>query len=332
MQSINNKARSRDLILATSDAINTYRRLFSEKKKIEGKSEKELKELLEFANKKIYATSNYSELSEAEKGKYGRAFIFAKNGDSLKRVKAAGNTSLRGRVSIPPLPEKFRESKSEPVDESFRNFLEEAKVMLQVNLGPLKAILESGKIKNTFDTDVIDFVGSDAPDYYKKTRRNTEEKKFGIRQDGLANERPIYTYLESPHYLKSAPELNEAEMFGEARIVLRDEVKRRATVTIGDSLYTDDNQPTPLLSPTTDCYGAEIKSITHEGGAVADTILNKGLEDETELGKTYLEAQIFGGINLSDIEFIFLPAKAFEMYPELYDMLIAAGISFEVKN
>ena len=325
LQNINNKARSRDVIMVTSDAMNTYRRLFS-KEKIEGKSEEELKELLEFANKKIYATSSFSDLSEDDKKKYSRAFIFAKNGDSLKKVKAVGDKSLRGQASIPPIPEKF-EGGGEPVDESFRNFLEEAKVMLQVNLRPLKAILESGRIKNTFDDDAIDFVGSDAPDYYRQTRRNTEERKFGIRQEGLANERPIYAYLESPQYLKSAPELNEAEMFGEARIVIKDEVKKRATVTIGDSLYTEDNQPTPLLAPTTSCYGQEIKSITHEGGAVADTIVNNA-----ELGKTYLETQIFGGVSLSDIEFVFLPAFAFERYPELYDMLIAAGIAFEIKK
>lgn len=143
-------------------------------------------------------------------------FLYKKNGDQTVLIKAEGNSELRGKVSIPPLPQKFKLDAEEPADESFRNWLEESKVIVQVTPKALKAILMDGRMKNAFNDKTIDGI-SGSKTSYKEQRKDLENRKFGLNANTDPSERPIYGYVESPHYLMSAADANQVNKYGRHR-------------------------------------------------------------------------------------------------------------------
>lgn len=139
-------------------------------------------------------------------------------------------------------------------------------------------ILEDGHFKTQFE------VGNSGGTYDPQRRLQAEENGLGYpqRYPEKPGDRPIYGFVSTPE--------NGASDYGDVEWVLKESVKDRSTVTVGDSLYKFEGHAMvgePYRNPGKGCI---------EGRAW--DYLEKGIGD---LPITYLEVQIHGGVRLNDV-------------------------------
>lgn len=294
-------------------------------------SEKELSRIFSLANEYILLNSRLENTTFEEANKAQRKFLYALNKEPLTFKPASGNLEMRGKKSIPPIPDLLKKG-GEPVDESFRNFLEEASILIQVTPNALTGILKAGRIKNKYEEGTVDSIGDYGDEYYDEERLDIEKACFGLKKQDSSSKRPVYGYIESPNHLRSAPKTNQTLDYGEISIKLKDKAKERSTITIGDSF--NGGSPTPMLAPTKNVYGLTsgdnlFSKISTEGPSAQDLAIDKGYR----MGRNfqYIEAQIFGGVSLEDIEFVILQGWMLEQYPSLIALLTEYGVSYQLK-
>jgi hypothetical protein len=108
--------------------------------------------------------------------------------------------------------------------------------------------------------------------------------------------RPIYGYIEGAG--------SDAESYGEIKLVMKEEVKKRTTITCGDSLGDFANGSlcgTPLLNPDIEGLDGEVEDLMdHPRGA--------GLKGWS----SYMEAQITGGVELAEVQKVVFHSSCFE--------------------
>jgi hypothetical protein len=143
--------------------------------------------------------------------------------------------------------------------------------------------------------------------YRPALRKEAELAIAGVPLDTKSSERPIYGYLAVQNE-GITPNTNEwntdkwnvdngaVSQYGEVRVVLKDEVKARTSYTIPDSL--DRNAiPQPLSRGS--------KADLINAGAYYDlTSSHAGFQREG-----YAEAQVYGGVKLSDIKAVYVVAS-----------------------
>jgi hypothetical protein len=153
----------------------------------------------------------------------------------------------------------------------------------------LQKILRSGRIKSQFETGTSG--GALAPD----VRRPAEFKGLGFPLNTIDKERPIYGFFNLN------PGDDAAWWYGGLEFVFKDEVRNRATFTIGDSLglfLIDTAYGSPVNAP-------KLGSADTAVAAIMEYALTGDLDDF--LGKivlNYVEVQVQGGVQLSDISHI----------------------------
>ena len=200
-----------------------------------------------------------------------------------------------------------------------KNAMAEGKVTVAISLPSLKEVVAAGRFKNQFET------GTSGGLKNTTTRKIGEKAALDVDLETKSKDRPIYGYITTntgkvKSFEERANDINVAwqgilsifndstNQYGLIKVVLKDSVRARTTVTIGDSLRTgvladSINGTAPdLVQMGLYRYGAP----THMGGMPASS---------------YLEAQITGGVKLEDIDTIYVQVKdgPYEAVKELID-------------
>lgn len=156
-------------------------------------------------------------------------------------------------------------------------------------------------------------------DGYWLARDTYESLIFGQAPD---DEPIVYGFLEETDTLPSRQEVKGS--FGNVEIILRPEVRERASFTVGESLG---NYVPPLSYPDAMLARQAIDSAKQRGKSIARS------------KDSYMEAQVFGGVTMDDVEMVAIDSTGLEKsmqlietvhanYPELPVMLrLPAGSS-----
>ena len=163
------------------------------------------------------------------------------------------------------------------------------RVMVKVPDDAVEGILADG-VKNQFQTQTSR--GSlNAP-----SRAVNELAHHGIMPNAPADTRPVYGFVSrdgDEHPVS-------VSQYGEVTLVLRDDVRTRTTVTVGDSLNSHAT-PIPLNGPVTARQVADASANTPFMDAFY-AVQRDGYRAFGNVGRIYMEAQIMGGVKRSDIE------------------------------
>lgn len=234
-----------------------------------------------------------------------------------------GDPSIRGRADSPPLPPKLRYGGNQ--DEGLRNFLEEADVYVQVPPESMVKVLQDGRMKNRFERGADKGIGEGKRGYAGR-RKDAETAVLGIPKGAKAQERPIYAYIQNDQVSRSGG-YEIASFYGSVQVKLKPDVKSRSSFTVGDSLddgLADGQVASPVLNPAPIQGNVRLRG-AEEIGSVNTNLVGRRIG-------SYLEAQVFGGINVSEIDSVRVPASVLESNPEMKRLLEDKGIKIELIN
>lgn len=197
--------------------------------------------------------------------------IFAPSSEQRRKAEDAALSDIK-RVA-----HKLGVSPQEIEQTCLTRMKEAARVPVSVRSGfdGAEGIARDGKFKSIFETNTSKGIAD------KGFRATSEEKGLGIPLNANPQNRPIYGY--------SVVEGTSVESYGAFEFELRDEVRSRTTMVVGDSLYRFDRSlavGTPLTSPGIEGLGASAEQVF--AGNVSSF--------------SYYELQIQGGVSLSDIK------------------------------
>lgn len=201
--------------------------------------------------------------------------------------------------------------------ENFRNEVVDKKVEISIHGQHLDTVLRTGKYQNAFEV-AAQF--PESPVAARLADYRAMHEVAGIARDAPASARPIYGYVNTGQSAQNA-----AGVYGETRIVLRDEIKQRLTYTPNDSM-------TPLLerrmAPAT---------LANVDGAMFGSEIGKWVDtrNKTVLYNRipYVEVQIYGGVGLTDIESVIFDYGDLRVLTAgRFDQLRQANIAIQVKD
>jgi len=201
---------------------------------------------------------------------------------SAENVKKARD---HGRARLEKTAKRHKTTTDEverKISETVSTAVEENPIAIQVSPYALEQILEDGQFRNQFET------GTSGGYFDIDHRRERERAGLGIPDGADAAERPVYGWIRTSENLGAAAD------YGDISVVLKEGVKDRSTVTVGDSLDT--------FGMGT-MVGVPSKRIGIEGfDDQVEALYREGLS-----GVQYIETQIKGGVRLSDIAEIQFP-------------------------
>lgn len=192
------------------------------------------------------------------------------------------------------------------IQKDFETILSESEPVTRTTMSALGKILESGRFKTQIETNTSKaFKDAD-------TRLSIDEKLFDFPKAGDPTKRPIYGYLgkadgsdNDPYELGSKNSRGEKMMsqdqllqYGDLIVSFKPEMRNRTTMTAGDSL--DQNRgrysltPTPLSNP--DAFSQSPLTVKY--------LLSGDALKHKSLGQGYQEAQLHGGVSVSDIKHV----------------------------
>lgn len=179
-----------------------------------------------------------------------------------------------------------------------------ARVIMRVTPNVLLKILQDDKFKNQHET------GTSNGDLDPQGRLYAETKAFGTPVDNDPKNFPVYGIMDIPGLIQR-PDRN-IDAYGDIKVVFKDSIKKRTSVTVDDSLYNfrdDKVAPSP---------------VTNLGFECLDSIKLK----DGKINCPYVEAQIHGKTTTRDIDKVVLP-KSYESNLELIKRLKEANINYE---
>ncbi len=173
--------------------------------------------------------------------------------------------------------------------------------------------------KSSFETGTGEGGGS-ADSFGFQARVRYEKRAFSIAPDSSVVDRPVYGYLSdgTKGSNKSRRGNGVLNGYGDISFRLKKDVKRRATFTVDDSIIQGGVLPSPVDNPS-------YRSLVYDDRRVK--LANK-VKNTDELGSAYVEAQIHGGVSLSDVDAVFFRASIdLEKYgPRLESLGIKTGL------
>ena len=267
-----------------------------------------------------FDTSGYDKLARGSSAEFKKALADLRMYDgtplSAKAISATGNRlKFRSLPSTAFPDEATNEADFIKLDKMMNKYLAENPVSVFVPETSLETILDEGKVKSIFEIDQS-MKGKE----YSEYRMAYEKVAFGYDQNLPKEIRPVYgTVIEAANNNKALDDFGNT--YGNAQIVLRDDIKSRTTYTLGDSL-DGVHRPTKLRESFP-------RTQQNFQAARASSRLDS-VPDLQRMNFDYIETQIHGGIKLSDIDKIVIH------YPEYIDMeattnrLNDMGISWEV--
>lgn len=200
----------------------------------------------------------------------------------------------------------------------------ESPIAINVWNWDLNRIIESGRFKSL--EEIPKEVNEPYLLEYRQGRQDLEVGMWGVPE---ADDGPIYGYVDTPASLQ--PNLGiETSNYGDLKIVLKDSVLGKTTITAGDSLNSG-------LIPIklTDAKAGNL-SREQVDGAFRSRAFQTGKTSVSEpvsivsnaQNIRYFEAQIHGGISLDDIAYIEKGRWA-TISPEAMSVLESKGITIK---
>ena len=199
------------------------------------------------------------------------------------------------------------------VQASLSSILDDSQVAVRVTQSALESILTQGEIKSVFETKSSTAFQNVAKNKYLDMRREFEQEVFGI-DSAQKSGRPIYGYITQKD--DGRADSTWLEPYGDVAVYMNDDVRNRTTFTDSDSL--DDAYQLNTSSTGIEYGRAYPSSITNPSiysslGNTLGTDMIGALKDKNYMHPdtgTYWEAQIHGGVTLSNISKI-----VFTKYP-----------------
>lgn len=194
------------------------------------------------------------------------------------------------------------------LDDIVKDSLKDAEIRIRIDDRDLQNVLEEGRIKSQFET-------------YKSKGVNNRQLRAGLEDDLFSYpsnlpdaERPVYGYLHNGEKILNNDQYLDG--YGYNRVVLKKGIRKRTTVSGGDSL---DNQNNLAQMPFD---RADSKAISHDW---QNNIYNKKILGSPD----YWEAQIHGGLDIDQIEKVILDRDAKNLNI-LKDLLDDKNIPWEI--
>jgi SPP1 gp7 family putative phage head morphogenesis protein len=160
-----------------------------------------------------------------------------------------------------------------------------ASLSMRMSRDTLKTIIKDKKFKS-LDQVETNFGGRfKIAETYRQNRKSLENGTWGIPEN---TQQPIYGYMDQKVTIHrtTGNTFQEPSVagYGDIQIILKDEIKNRTTITLGDSLNT---KRTPV----------EINQ------ALTGDLSNAQVSSAVDIGAyDYYEAQIHGGLSITDIK------------------------------
>ena len=167
---------------------------------------------------------------------------------------------------------------------SFNQLAAENPAAINFHSRDIDSLLKDGRFKSQFETNTSGAMMN------KKSRAAAEESGLGVPERARAQNRPIYGYLRVN---REAEDIG----YGDITFVLKDEVKRRATVTAGDSLANflgNQAAGTPMTAPGKASWDGWA-DVLHRYATGEYSV------DEAIRRMTYIEVQVQRGVSLRDV-------------------------------
>lgn len=198
---------------------------------------------------------------------------------------------------------------------------ENMEMSIRVPDGVLLKILKQGKFKSQHES-------RSSGGYYNPDDRLAHEKNmFG---DIVNGEFPIYGYPAAPDEKGYDPDVDLSQ-YGDIRVVIKNSLRERTTVTGADSLMFKGREMVPMPVDTADWRAAWRSPNGTYGPVTAEFKNAKNLSKSAGGGRdggSYLELQFHGGVKVEDIEKVVLPFQN----EQLIKALDKAGIPWEVRG
>lgn len=193
----------------------------------------------------------------------------------------------------------------------------ERQVAVSMGEQSLTALLTDGRFKNQLE------VGRSDGLYQPAERQFRERQWFGIPVDADPASRPIYGYLTTTG---SDSPSSATAIYGPIRVVLKDDVRSRTTAMVGDSMeHSAQGAPRPVDNP--DWAAFTPTSDDHAGEPIGK--LDRAYDGAAFNRKSYMEAQVHGGVSTDDIAEVVLPSAP---SPALRALLEQRGIHWRTRR
>jgi hypothetical protein len=160
-----------------------------------------------------------------------------------------------------------------------------APLAMRLGKNTLKSIIKDKRFKSLGEVDTHFGGGTEVHRMYREAREKLENGTWGVPKDV---QQPLYGYMERkltiPRTTGNTLQDPSVSMYGQIQVILKDNIKNRTTITLGDSLNT---KRTPVE------INQALKGNLSE--AQVSSAVDVGAYD-------YYEAQIHGGLSISDIK------------------------------
>lgn len=179
-------------------------------------------------------------------------------------------------------------------------------IKLRRSLGASLSVLDDGRFKTQFET------GTSGGGFNPGARYSAEQKGLGVPPGLDVTKRPVYAAVGT--------DATNLSMYGDVEFTLKEDVKRRSTIVLGDSLYSMDEGSavgTPYLNPTK--AGFDRRAWDY------------GMMGVGEI--SYIEVQVHGGLTVNDvaaIKVIRRPTYSDEMIDRVKNLASRYNIKVEV--
>lgn len=208
-------------------------------------------------------------------------------------------------------------------EQALKDAADAGELVMRQPVAKLLAILSDGRVRSQFET------GTSQGLLDLNRRRRVEEKSLGLPQDLAAQDRPVYGFLaprgpDGP----TGQVLEYTRAYGRALLRIKDSVRDRTRLTVGDSLdRVDRTQSSPVEAPALrSTYG--LRCDPPEDLVELRTRQSpKELLDSLARGYNYVEAQFMGGLSVDDIAEVLFE---FPPPPDVSEALARRGIPWRV--
>jgi len=204
-----------------------------------------------------------------------------------------------------------------------QELIDESDTFVRVHSDILEKVLKDGRFKNQFE------VLRGVRGYDPKLRKGIEERVMGVARGVRNSNRPIYGTLSNSRTGGLGSELRtQLDAFGNATVKLkRSTTRTRTTFTIGDSLEKQsmgiDVIADPMSRVSMDVLDKSARSKLLPGKPKWNPF-----EFTAEREFRYAEAQVHGGIKLSDIDTVFL--RKVDISDDILELLTEHKVNYEI--
>jgi hypothetical protein len=181
----------------------------------------------------------------------------------------------------------------------------------------IDGVLELGRLINYFE---LRHFREKERDEYFQTRLLVEFKLYGATSD-LQEVFKVLADDEHPHYaavdyLNHGSSIPTLRGYGKYRFALKNELKERSTLTPSDSFFAESDQ----VYVWGDRDGILASRPLADDHFWFEHVVNGTEPKSAKKGRSYIEAQILGGVSLHDVETVYYPAVD-RLDPDFFEKL-----------